>query len=699
MVMKDLLFEIGIEELPASYIQPALESLVKHLSESLSKAKLTYSEIEKYSTPRRLSLCVKSLPLQQEDEKIEKIGPAISVAYNPDGTLSKAGSGFIKSAGINPEAVVIKKTDKGDYIKADVLVIGKKTEKILQQILPESIKKITFPKTMYWNSKNVTFARPIRWLVAIFGDDLINFEYDGLKTGRVTYGNVLNIEAKQINIDKIEDYSLLLESSYVICDRDRRKELIREQLTKLAISVNGEVNFDGGLLDEVTDIVEYPTAVLASFNEKYLQLPQRIIHSTLSKNQKYFSLYSKDKKQMLNSFIFIANNLPEYASNTKDGNERVVKARLDDAVFYYQEDLQRSRAYFNERLSKMVFQAELGTIKDKIDRIVDITSYLSDKLKLEQDLKDKAIRAASICKFDLATNMIAEKEFTGLQGYIGMNYAVKFGEDHQVAQAIEEHYLPLSFTDKLPQTIIGIIIALADKIDTLCGIFGIGRIPTGSNDPFALRRAGNGIVRILYENELSVNLPDLIDFTYCLINKHLKEADKNKVEILNFFKQRAEWLLEQNKIDYDIINAVIIDGFSEITLLKKKVKALQALRNREDFESLILSFKRVSNIIAKEKDFKEIDPGLFSEDAEKDLYQVLKDLEEESIKHLTEQDYMALLESFISIKDKIDLFFDKVLVNVEENSVRNNRYALLYRLRKLFLQVGDLSLIVIEGEK
>lgn len=697
-VKKDLLFEIGVEELPASYIEPALDSLVKYLERSLQNEKLDFSGIIRYSTPRRVALRIKGIPEKQDDETTEKVGPASKIAFNADGSLTKAGQGFLKSSGATREALEIKKTPKGEYISAKVHIKGDLTLKILRQLLPEAIKKIKFPKTMYWKSKNVTFARPIRSLLAIYGDEVIDFEFDGVKTDRVTFGKILYKKAEAARVDDIDNYPSILEKRLVICDREKRKRSIREQIEKLAEELDSKIDPEDKLLEEVTDIVEYPTAVSAKFDEKYLKLPARIIHSTLAKNQKYFTLYSSGENDLLNNFIFIADNHPEYASDTRLGNEKVVKARLDDAVFYLEEDLQKSIEYFNERLTQTVFQASLGSIRDKVERIVRISAFLAKSLDVDGKTRDQVQRAASICKFDLATSMIAEKEFAGLQGYVGKNYALRFGEERSVAEAIEEHYQPLSFTDSLPQSLIGTILSIADKIDTLCGIFGIGNIPTGSQDPYALRRAGNGVIRIIYEKELAFKLSELLDYAYSLVNHLLKEKDNNKEELKNYLIQRIRWVLEQNRIDYDIIDAVMVSGFSDPDKLKKKVEALQLLRERDDFEKLIISFKRVSNIIAQEEHFADLDEKLFREAAEKKLFQALLDLERESQPLLANNDYRKLLERFISLKDKIDHFFDSVMVNVEDKELRKNRYALLERIKRLFLHIGDLSLIVIEGE-
>lgn len=724
---RDMLFEMGVEELPPSYIEPALECLVEYLCKSLTSKNLTFGEIIRYSTPRRLAVRINSIPEKQQDVVEEKMGPAVRIAYNPDGSLSKAGQGFIRSSDITEEQIEIKKTAKGEYISAMISRKGEESRSILNTLLPEAIKSIRFPKMMYWNSRNVTFARPVRWLLVIYGSEIVDFEYNGIRANRLSYGNVLTTKGKSVVIDSPDRYEAELEKELVIVNREKRKQIISNQIEQLCATVDALLMPDSEeLLEEVTNIVEFPTPLLASFHEYYLKLPERIITSTLAKNQKYFALYSRDSRhaKMRNDFIFVANNHPDYAPNSRAGNERVVKARLDDALFYLEEDHKKDIDNFNQSLSRMVFHASLGTIKEKVERIEKVSSYIADKLDIDEQKRTLLSRTAAICKFDLATNMIAEKEFSGLQGYIGKVYAEYFGEMPEVAEAIEEHYRPLSFNDTLPETLPGMIVALADKIDSLCALFSIGKIPTGSNDPFALRRAGNGIVRILYDRQLPVRIVDLVDYSSELVLSELSEKDSLKkntpegakhrgkpldkevlgTQIMQFLRQRIEWLLEQYGVDYDIVNSLLVSGVSDMVRLRKKVEALSKLRERANFEKLVISFKRVANIIsAAERNGignRELllEKSLLKEEAEVELYQALLSIEEKGASLLDSNDFENLLKAFISIKDNIDCFFDKVMVNVEDKDLRFNRYALLQRIKNLFLHVGDLSLIVIEGE-
>jgi len=716
---KDFLLEIGMEELPPAYIVPAARALGSSLEDALKEAYPDCEEASLYTTPRRIAVFIRSLPVRQEDKSEIRVGPAMRIAYDENGELTKAGAGFARACGVDKEQLKVLQTDKGEYISAEILVKGKDTKDILQKAAHEALTNLSFPRSMRWNDKKTKFARPIRWLVALLGDELIDLKFGTVKADRYTYGNITGKKPEAIKIENIRQYPELLKKSFVLVDREQRRELIEEQVARLAEDVSGKVVWDDGLLDEITDITEYPTAVLAEFAKDYLQLPPRIINSTLAKNQKYVTI-SDDRDNLLNKFVFLANNLPEYAPETKLGNEKVVKARLDDALFYYNEDIAKSIEYFNNKLNNVLFQEKLGSVKEKTTRLIRICQFICSSLNINSQQWMQIERAAEICKFDLATAMIAEKEFTSLQGYMGHNYAKVWGEEEEVALAIEEHYQPIAMNDQIPSEMTGIVVSLADKMDTLCGIFSIGKIPTGSNDPYALRRAANGIVRILLEKELSLDLRQLMNTGMLLIENKLREVeressanktketseDKTKENIekatsalWEFFGQRIDWLLQQKGIDYDIRNSVLAGDYSDLIRVWKSAAALSSVRNRDDFRELILSFKRVSNIIAAEKTFGNFRMELAIEAAEKELHNETAKLDVIVRELIAKYEYEKTIEHFIGLKDSIDKFFDEVLVNVPEVEIRNNRYSLLNKIREIFLNVGDLSLIVIQGEK
>lgn len=723
---KDLLVEIGVEELPAGYILPALDSWSAYLGKSLSELKLALPETvtEKYSTPRRLTLHIKNIKVRQEDEKVEKVGPAVNVAFDQEGNLSKAGQGFLRGAkvdiaGLNYEVIndnkegtankpYLKTTKKGDYIAVTQTIMGMDAEKLLSDVCKQSLAKISFPKMMRWKEKKFRFARPVRWILALFGGEVLSFTAAGVNSGRVSYGNVFGREAEPVTLKSSGDYPEMLRNHGVIADRDERLSEIDRQVRNKAAAINGTAE-DKALLEEVTDIVEYPTAVLSHFPEEYLKLPEKVVYSTLVKNQRYFPVYNKEGG-LQNCFIYIANNLPEYAENTAPGNERVVNARLADARFYYEEDLALSAEFFNNKLKGMVFHAKAGSIGDKVDRIIEISRFFCEMFGLDESKTERTLKAASLCKFDLATSMVGEKEFTALQGYVGKVYASMWGEDEEIAAAIEEHYLPVGLTNSsakadIPASIMGQVVSLADKLDTLCALFGIGLIPTGSKDQYALRRTGSSIVKLIYEAGLEINIRQNIQYIFKLLSDKLPAVyDLDKVSaaggtiaiLYDFLKQRIGQYLQQADVKYDVINAVLAVNYDDIVKTINRAKALQGIRDREDFEHLMLSFKRVTNIISQEKEFVNIEEDLLLEPAEQALYQSLVDTREKVAFLLTKNDFSAVLELFIAMNQAIDTFFDDVLVNDENVQLRKNRYALLNLLRELFLNIGDLSLIVVE---
>ncbi len=727
---KDLFVEIGVEELPASYIKPALDSWAEFFNKVLAELKLILPETEiagKYSTPRRLTLHIKNIKTKQEDEETEKVGPSINVSFDKEGKLTKAGQGFLRGAKLGDAELnydtlaridkssgnkpFLKSTSKGEYLAVNQVIIGQEAEQLLKDVCKQSLTKINFPKMMRWKERKFRFARPIRWILALFGDDVLSFEIAGVKSDRITYGNIFAKRAERLTVSTIKEYAEILKNNGVIADRNQRLIDIDRQVNKKAAEIEGIVE-DKALLGEVTDIVEYPTAILSRYPEEYLKLPEKVVYSTLAKNQRYFPVYDRAGK-LLNYFVYVANNLSEYAANTKAGNERVVNARLADARFYYEEDISKSADYFNSKLQGIVFHARVGSIGDKVVRIIEISRYLCRLCDFNQTITNKTVKTARLCKFDLATSMIGEKEFTGLQGYVGKVYAAEWGEDVEIAKSIEEHYLPVGLTNSsatgaIPSTKMGQVVSLADKLDTLCALFGIGVVPTGSKDQYGLRRTGNSIVRLIYEAGFDLDIYSLILYVYELLSRnlpkvyHLNEltGSVGSVEILyGFLKQRIGQYLQQASIEYDVINAVLAIESDNIVKTINRAKALHQIRSQQDFEHLMLSFKRVSNIISKEEDFIEVNEDLLMEPAEKYLYQVLLETNSKAMRLLKDNEFSPVLELFITMNAAIDSFFDHVLVNDDDLELRKNRYALLNLLRELFLNIGDLSLIVVDQPK
>jgi len=697
LLTKDFLLEIGTEEIPAGYLNDAISFIDDNFKLFLQTSRLTSNKVITTFTPRRLALIANGLQAKQEDLDIVKTGPARKIAFLEDGNPSPALDGFLRNNKASQDDVFFQDSPKGEITAIRIKQTGLLTEELLLQWMQTLLAAIPFPKRMKWGSGSSDFARPVRWIVCLWGDEILPFESGTLFSGRTSRGNrFLGLETS-VNIGSANDYFNALKQVSVFADRQERNELIKQQLQDIFTGRDYSVDINEGLLQTVTDLVEYPNAVIAEFEERFLILPEKIITSTISQNQKYFAVMDKAGK-LTNKFVFISNGNPEHSSLIRQGNEKVVKPRLEDAMWYYQEDTKHKLEAFVPALSNVVFQAELGTLKEKTDRIINISTFICNLLKLSQAEIQIAQRTALLSKADLVTKMLGEKEFTKLQGYIGMHYALASGEEASTAQGIYEHYMPRGQNDALPQTTNGAIIAVADKLDTVCGIIGIGMLPTGSADPYALRRAANGIVQIIAERKWDFNIADIIGYSLNQYNKLGIDKPETKQIILSFFHQRINWYLQQQSIDYDVIDSVMHIEFGNILHLLERAKAVQDFKSNEDFIKLVIGFKRVSNIIKDEKSQLSIKESLFTEQAETELFTALRLLESKIAAELEKLNYSQVLNQLVSIRPVIDKFFDDVLVNTDNEQLRLNRYALLLEIRKAFLQVADISLLVVEGK-
>ena len=696
MQTKDFLFEIGAEEIPAGYISAAVNKLRSYFASKLKEAKLSYEKISTFSTPRRLAIKIIDLQTKQEDEVIEKIGPVKKIAFDKNGNLTKAGLGFLN--GVDEKEIFFKQTKKGEKIALKIQKQGKDAKLILPEFIKDVIKEIPSPKKMKWNQQQFSFARPIRWLLAIYGSEVIPAEFNGIKTGNISFGNRFQKLENTIKINSVDEYEDKLKSVFVITNRDERKEMIIEQIHLLFKDSSENIMEDKNLLETVTDLVEFPTAIIANFDKKYLNLPKAVITSTLSEHQKYFPLINKEEK-LINKFVFISNGNPENSELIKLGNEKVVKARLEDASFYYNEDKKQPFESYVTKLKDVTFQSGLGTLFKKTERIMKIVEFLNENLSLNETEKINSLRAAYLCKADLVTLMINEKEYTKLQGYMGYNYALESGESPETAEAILTHYQNGNANDEFPMSKVGALVAIADKMDTVCGIFGVDLIPTGSKDPFALRRAANGIVQIIDSQKFEINLHQLIDETFDILKDKLEKSGNNKDLVYDFFKQRINRFLKQTGIDYDVIESVMHIDHSNITDLTQRALDLQKFKQREDFIKLVIGFKRVSNIIAGAKNLGDVNIQLLLEKTEKILFEKYLTFSDSIEKSLQKKDYKKVMENLVSFSILIDNFFDDVLVNVSDENLRQNRYNLLGKIRKLFLHVADIAKIVVEEQK
>ncbi len=697
--MKDnFLFEIGTEEIPASYILPALSQLEKALIQLLEKEGLGHENIISTATPRRLTVFISNVAVRQEDREELFTGPAMDVAYK-DGAPSKAASGFARSRGATvDECITVKRNDR-EYLAVKKLISGKDTAVILQENLPSIISKIIFPKSMRWTKSSLRFARPVRWIMALMGDKVIDITFGDVRSSSFTQGHRFLKKEDRLQIGRADwgKYLEILEENGVIADYSRRKKAIINfivQAQKKYNPVFSEENISKELLEEVTFLCEYPSIGEGTFSEKYLDLPDPVLITTMTHHQKYFPVYDTQWK-LKPLFLFIFNNLPEYEQNIRKGNEKVLRARLEDALFFYQEDLRESLYDRTERLDGILFQKGLGSYLDKVKRLEVLGKKMNE---LSETVDSRLCKAAFICKSDLTTHLVYE--YPELQGIIGSIYARESGEEEEIARSIEEHYYPRQQNDAIPATETGKRLSVIDKFDTLTGLLGNGNIPSGSKDPFGLRRAALGIVRIMMEGELDFDLTDLYEPAYNLFHSLQEESLSLKQNLFSFIKQRLIHYLSQEKgFRDDLVDACfpVLNGNYYHNYLK--VKALSEIAREPQFEDLTTSFKRIGNIIlqAREKfpDWKEEAPQeeLLKEAAEKQLHDTFINLQKDFDALSQSREYLLLLQKFSELRKDVDRFFDEVLVMDPDEKLRYNRFNLLSQLNRTFLIVADFTKI------
>lgn len=677
--MKPLLLEIGTEEIPARFISKGLTSLKEEFIKLFNSLSIDYGKISEYATPRRLTICVKDVSEEQKERTKETIGPPKKSAYDNKGAPTKAAIGFAKSLNIDIEELKIVKTERGEYLSAMIVEKGRATGDVLAEALPELITSLQFPKTMRWGNSTLRFVRPIRWILALFGADLIPFELDGLKSGNLSYGHRF-ISPEAIEIEDPSNYLPLLLKNHVIADSVERKRIIVEEIEKIELKMNGKVYEDEELLNTVTCLVEYPTVVLGSFGTEYLSLPKELPITVMKTHQKYFSVQDKDGNLMPH-FIVVSNTGVENNDTVRKGAERVLKARLEDAKFYYNDDRKIPLWDYITKLKKVTYQEELGSLYERAERMAFLCSFIADKLNFQA--KEKLLRAAMLSKADLVTGIV--REFPELQGYMGMIYAQDSGEDKEIAVALHEHYMPRFSGDSLPSSEMGSIISIADKMDNIASFFFLGLIPTGSEDPFALRRQAAGIINILQEKGYPLTLDILIEKSLQDLESYTPSIKSLTEKILKFFHQRLEGILLSQGYSYDIVNAVLSIKGLTINEIKQRVEALSIFRKAPEFSGLLTAAKRVFNILVKTKT-GEVKEKLLIEPAEKELFSAVKEIENK----LTDTNFRALFE----LERPINTFFDSVLVMDKKTEIKENRLALLLSVKRLFDSLGDFSKIV-----
>ncbi|MDD2228008.1 MAG: glycine--tRNA ligase subunit beta [Candidatus Cloacimonetes bacterium] len=697
MKKQQFLLELGCEELPEKQLEIAIEYVKTAFNRFLADNKLSCDKYQVSGTPRRVYIIAEGLDEKQADTEVQKLGPSVNIAFNLEGKLSPAGLGFLKKSGASEQDCRVLENEKGKFLAVEFHQIGQHTPELLKAWINQLVPQIPFTKKMIWKDAALAFSRPLRWIVALWDNQPMEMSVYGIACSSTSYGNRYLGLDETITVTKTEHYLDMLRTAKVLANADERRASIVKQLSSIFTDGKHEVIEDLRLVETVTNLVEFPHAVVGEFEAKYLVLPEKIIISTISQNQKYFSVMDSGRR-LANSFVFISNGDPAYSELIKQGNEKVVNARLADALWYYAEDTKHPLESFAPRLSDVVFQAKLGTMADKTSRVKTLSALISKELELTDAQTQQIVRCATLCKADLVTTMLGEKEFTKLQGYIGKHYALASGEDFEVAEGIYEHYMPRGSADGLPTTLCGSVVAVADKMDTVVGIIGIGMMPTGSGDPFALRRAANGIVQIINARAWDLDLFKIADVALNTVSEKHEIQTQARDNIYSFLDQRVVWLLKQQDISYDVIDSVMHIDKSHINDLEKRARALNQLKTETDFVKLVIGFKRVSNIIATTKEFSEFNPQLLSETAEKEMYDALLLLHKDIDVALGGNDYRKSLLHLIAFGKTIDNFFDAVLVNCDDESVRNNRHALLMEIRREFLRIADLSLIVLESE-
>lgn len=682
-----LLLEIGVEELPSRFGQSTLEQIENNLSKLLTEERVNFDNIEKYATPRRLTFIIKNIADKASDLEEEVKGPAKKIAFDAEGNFTKPALGFMKSKGLKEEDVYFKQVGNAEYLFGTIKQEGKETSEVLKNIIPEAIKNVTFPKAMRWGGKNMRFARPIRWMVALLNDNVLEVDLEGIKSSNVTKGHRF-LGEREFEVNSIEEYFEKLENNYIVLDQNKRKEMIRNQAIEVANFLGGEVEFDEDLLEEITFLVEYPTAFYGEFEEDYVKLPKEVVTTPMKEHQRYFPVL-KDGK-LLPNFIAVRNGDSNRIDLVKAGNEKVLKARLADALFFYKEDTKKPLESFIDKLHTVVFQAKLGTIYDKSLRIEKLSQVIIDELKMSES-KENTIRAAKLCKADLVTNMVFE--FTELQGIMGRDYAKISGENEEVCEGIFEHYLPRFAGDILPETNAGIALSIADKLDSIAGFFAIGIKPSGSQDPYALRRQALGILSILLDKKLSVNLNSLI--SAALDNYSNIDFNKEEVseQIVEFFVERVKNLFKDLGIRYDVIDAVLNNNLDDISDIHTRALELNRWLQKDELVEMLTAFNRVSTL-AQKATGDMVKEELLKEDAEMKLYNSFKEIKSNVESLLKDKKYNEALDAFATLRPLVDNLFDNVMVMDKDEAIKENRLGLLKQIYSTMLTICDLSKIV-----
>ncbi|MCL2340753.1 MAG: glycine--tRNA ligase subunit beta [Proteobacteria bacterium] len=692
--MSELLFEIGTEEIPAGYIQPALDVLAAEAAKKLQGLELAFESIRSFGTPRRLALAITGLQSRQADRRQEHIGPSKKAGFDANGKLTKAAEGFARSRGLAPEQLQVVATPKGEYLMAMEDVKGQDTAALLPALLEALIRELVFPKSMRWAGTSLTFARPIQWLLALYNGAVVPMTVEGLTSGRTTRGHRFMAPA-EVEVAGIESYLAALAERFVIVDPAARRAKVaaevRRAVSEGAGAAGAQPVLHEGLLDTVTNLVELPCALCGRFDRKFLQLPEEALVTSMREHQKYFPVVGADGK-LLPLFVAVNNTRIADQALAASGHERVLRARLEDGLFFFNEDRKRPLADRCQGLHGIVFQNKLGTMQAKSERLAALAGLLADRVAPE--LRGDVIRAATLAKADLLTTMVGE--FPSLQGIMGRVYALHDGEKPEIAQAIEEHYLPLRAGGEVPQSLLGALVGIADRLDTLVGCFAIGEKPTGNKDAFGLRRQAIGLISLLRGLHISLSLEAAATAALAGYAGVVEQKAEVVGEVVQFIRRRFENEQIAAGLPQELVEAATSAGFDDPVECLMRIEALDQIRGQESFGVLAGSFKRIRNIV-KDNRATAVNQALLTEPAEQELFAALTAVRDQALPLLKQRAYQPALLAMLAIKNPVDRFFDEVMVMAEDAAIRQNRLNLLTALGEMILRVGDISRM--HGEK
>lgn len=686
---KDFLLEIGLEEMPAKYITASAKQLKERATEWFKEKKIAVSNIETYSSPRRLTILAKDVAIKQEDQIEEAKGPAKKIAFDEKGDWSKAAQGFARSQGVAPEDLSFQEIKDTEYIYIKKEVKGLETSILLPEF-KKIITDMTFPVSMHWSDCDLRYIRPIKWLIALFGTEVIPFEVAGVKTGNETRGH--RFLGQKATIHSPADYEKVLLEQFVVADADARKEAIRGQIAEIETIQKWNIPADADLLEEVNNLVEYPTALFGDFEEAYLELPEEVLITTMKEHQRYFPVFNSENR-LLPHFITVRNGNHEHLDMVQKGNEKVLRARLSDADFFYQEDLKMTIDEAVHKLKNIVFHEKLGSLTEKMKRVQKVALLIADYLNWDEAQKKDIYRVTDIYKFDLVTNIVGE--FPELQGIMGEKYARLQGENEAVATAIREHYMPISAEGELPKSDLGSLLAISDKLETLISFFCINIIPTGSADPFSLRRSAFGVMRIIQANEWNLPLAEVLAEIVGIERKEgFSELPSEEVYQVaqNFMKNRLRVILRSHDVRQDIIEAVVGGDPNRIPQIIDSAKALNESTNDDWFRPTIEALTRVTNIAKKYELHEAVDPSLFENDYEKELFDSVQELKRD----YPNMTIVERLKSFAKIRPIIDNYFENTLVMSENEALKANRLALLVELSTFIREFAQMDEIQVK---